>query len=143
MTDWSEVDLWLRAVERRWVGRITTARHDGRGWFVLHTRAGEFEGGARSVSYLMLQRLEPAEVVERVSPPGGVDGIIAYPGSRNGQATVAGGQVTTRRVRKRWSARRSAGPKARQKTTLPTAWATLKGSDVPARTAYHVAVWSL
>lgn len=49
---------------------------------LLHTRAGEFEGGARSVSYLMLQQLEPAAAVERVSPPSGVDGIIAYPGSR-------------------------------------------------------------
>jgi superfamily II DNA or RNA helicase len=40
LTTSAEVDLWLRAVERRWVGRITTARHDGRGWFVLRTRAG-------------------------------------------------------------------------------------------------------
>jgi SWI/SNF-related matrix-associated actin-dependent regulator of chromatin subfamily A-like protein 1 len=40
LTTSAEVDLWLRAVERRWIGRITTARHDGRGWFVLHTRAG-------------------------------------------------------------------------------------------------------
>jgi SWI/SNF-related matrix-associated actin-dependent regulator of chromatin subfamily A-like protein 1 len=40
LTTSAEVDLWLRAIERRWVGRITTARHDGRGWFVLHTRAG-------------------------------------------------------------------------------------------------------
>src|SRR4051794_7032365 len=41
LTTSAEVDLWLRAVERRWVGRITTVRHDGRGWFALHTRAGE------------------------------------------------------------------------------------------------------
>ena len=34
--------------------------------------------------------------------------------------------------RKRCSARTSAGPKARQKTTFPTAWATLNGSDVRA-----------
>ncbi|HEX2103613.1 MAG TPA: DEAD/DEAH box helicase [Solirubrobacteraceae bacterium] len=40
LTTSAEVDLWLKAVERRWVGRVTTARHDGRGWFVLHTRAG-------------------------------------------------------------------------------------------------------
>ena len=37
-----------------------------------------------------------------------------------------------RRARKRSSARTSAGPKARQKTTLPTAWAMLNGSDVRA-----------
>jgi SWI/SNF-related matrix-associated actin-dependent regulator 1 of chromatin subfamily A len=40
LTTSAEVDLWLKAVERRWVGRVTTTRHDGRGWFVLHTRAG-------------------------------------------------------------------------------------------------------
>jgi len=40
LTTSAEVDAWLRAVDRRWVGRITTARHDGRGWFALHTRAG-------------------------------------------------------------------------------------------------------
>jgi SWI/SNF-related matrix-associated actin-dependent regulator of chromatin subfamily A-like protein 1 len=40
LTTSTEVDVWLRAVERRWVGRIATARHDGRGWFALTTRAG-------------------------------------------------------------------------------------------------------
>jgi SWI/SNF-related matrix-associated actin-dependent regulator of chromatin subfamily A-like protein 1 len=40
LTTSAEVDLWLRAVERRWVGRIATVRHDGRGWFALATRAG-------------------------------------------------------------------------------------------------------
>ena len=40
LTTSAEVDAWLRAVDRRWVGRITTARHDGRCWFALHTRAG-------------------------------------------------------------------------------------------------------
>src|SRR3954468_21804512 len=40
LTTSAEVDLWLKAIERRWVGRITTTRHDGRGWFALHTRAG-------------------------------------------------------------------------------------------------------
>src|SRR4051812_9653665 len=40
LTTSAEVDAWLRAVERRWVGRVATARHDGRGWFALSTRAG-------------------------------------------------------------------------------------------------------
>ena len=40
LTTSAEVDAWLRAVERRWVGRVTTTRHDGRGWLVLRTRAG-------------------------------------------------------------------------------------------------------
>ncbi len=36
----AEVDTWLASIQRRWVGHVRTARHDGRGWFVLHTRAG-------------------------------------------------------------------------------------------------------
>jgi hypothetical protein len=36
----TEVDAWLAAIGRRWVGRVTTTRHDGRGWWVLQTRAG-------------------------------------------------------------------------------------------------------
>src|ERR671932_678697 len=50
LTTSAEVDLWLRAVERRWVGRITTTRHDGRGWFVLHTRAGAIPDALQSGS---------------------------------------------------------------------------------------------
>jgi hypothetical protein len=49
---------------------------------LLHTRAGEFEGGERTVASLVLKRLDPVGAVDRVSPPTGVDGIIAYPGSR-------------------------------------------------------------
>jgi hypothetical protein len=41
LTTSAQVDAWLAAIERRWVGRVSTARHDGRGWFVLRTRAGK------------------------------------------------------------------------------------------------------
>jgi SWI/SNF-related matrix-associated actin-dependent regulator 1 of chromatin subfamily A len=41
LTTSAEVDAWLRAVGRRWVGRVTTARRGGKGWFVLQTRAGQ------------------------------------------------------------------------------------------------------
>jgi SWI/SNF-related matrix-associated actin-dependent regulator 1 of chromatin subfamily A len=40
LTTSPQVDLWLAAIQRRWVGRVTTTVHDGRGWFVLRTRAG-------------------------------------------------------------------------------------------------------
>ncbi|MGZ6644046.1 MAG: DEAD/DEAH box helicase [Solirubrobacteraceae bacterium] len=40
LTTTPEVDRWLDAIERRWVGHVSTARHDGRGWFALRTRAG-------------------------------------------------------------------------------------------------------
>jgi superfamily II DNA or RNA helicase len=35
-----EVLAWLAGVERRWIGYVRTVRHDGRGWWVLDTRAG-------------------------------------------------------------------------------------------------------
>ncbi len=35
-----EVDAWLHGVEARWVARVRTARHDGRGWWLLDTRSG-------------------------------------------------------------------------------------------------------
>ncbi|MBI5103699.1 MAG: DEAD/DEAH box helicase, partial [Solirubrobacterales bacterium] len=40
LTTSAQVDAWLRGIERRWIGRVTTTRYDGRGWFVLDTRAG-------------------------------------------------------------------------------------------------------
>jgi hypothetical protein len=35
-----EVREWLEGVSRRWIGSVTTTRHDGRGWLVLNTLAG-------------------------------------------------------------------------------------------------------
>ena len=35
-----EVDAWLAAIERRWVGNVGAVRYDGRGWWVLSTRTG-------------------------------------------------------------------------------------------------------
>lgn len=35
-----EVVTWLSGVERRWVGSVGVTRHDGRGWWVMRTRAG-------------------------------------------------------------------------------------------------------
>ncbi len=37
-----EVDAWLGAIERRWVGQVATAAYDGRGWWLLRTRAGAY-----------------------------------------------------------------------------------------------------
>ncbi|WP_205699384.1 DEAD/DEAH box helicase [Conexibacter sp. SYSU D00693] len=41
LTATPEVEAWLRELRHRWAGRVTTRRWDGRGWFVLRTRAGE------------------------------------------------------------------------------------------------------
>ena len=40
LTSSVQVDIWLRGVGERWVGRVRTTRYDGRGWWVLDTRAG-------------------------------------------------------------------------------------------------------
>ena len=40
LTPSDEVGRWLDGIERRWVGRVGAVRHDGRGWWSLHTRAG-------------------------------------------------------------------------------------------------------
>jgi SWI/SNF-related matrix-associated actin-dependent regulator of chromatin subfamily A-like protein 1 len=35
-----DVIRWLDGIDRRWVGRVTATRHDGRGWWVFRTLAG-------------------------------------------------------------------------------------------------------
>ena len=40
LTASEEVDAWLSGIQRRWVGHVSTVRFDGRGWWVLATRAG-------------------------------------------------------------------------------------------------------
>ena len=40
LTASSEVDAWLAQMNRRWIGRVGTSRHDGCGWWTLATRAG-------------------------------------------------------------------------------------------------------
>src|ERR671931_1990439 len=47
LTTSPQVDVWLAAIERRSVGRVSTTRHDGRGWFVLQTRAGTLPDALR------------------------------------------------------------------------------------------------
>jgi SWI/SNF-related matrix-associated actin-dependent regulator 1 of chromatin subfamily A len=40
LTSGKEVDAWLAQIKRRWIGHVSTMRFDGRGWWVLATRAG-------------------------------------------------------------------------------------------------------
>ena len=61
-----DVEAWLGEVERRWLGRVSTTRYDGRGWFVLETVAGEvpqelLEGAVERPA-------EPAQDGERAAP---------------------------------------------------------------------------
>ncbi|MEI2701513.1 MAG: DEAD/DEAH box helicase [Baekduia sp.] len=41
LTTSTEVAVWLRGIEDRWIAELRTTIHDGRGWFVVDTRAGE------------------------------------------------------------------------------------------------------
>jgi hypothetical protein len=41
LTSSAQVDIWLKGVGERWVGRVRTTRYDGRGWWILDTRAGK------------------------------------------------------------------------------------------------------
>ena len=41
LTTSSDVDAWLKDVESRWIGTVSTVRHDGRGWWRVGTRAGK------------------------------------------------------------------------------------------------------
>lgn len=43
-----EVVQWLTGVKRRWIGSVSTTRHDGRGWWVLNTLAGTVPEPLRS-----------------------------------------------------------------------------------------------
>lgn len=49
---------------------------------LLNGRVGESVAGERVIVEFRLQQMDPKEVVEKVTPPKGVDGIIAYPASR-------------------------------------------------------------
>src|SRR3954454_24501618 len=51
LTTTPEVDAWLSSIQERWIGNVTTVRHDGRGWFVLHTRAGTLPGALQAVEH--------------------------------------------------------------------------------------------
>jgi SWI/SNF-related matrix-associated actin-dependent regulator 1 of chromatin subfamily A len=42
--------LWLAGVQQRWIGYVRTTRHDGRGWWVLHTLAGPVPEALRAVA---------------------------------------------------------------------------------------------
>ncbi len=44
----SEVLAWLAGVARRWIGFVRTMRRDGRGWWVLDTRAGTVPAALRA-----------------------------------------------------------------------------------------------
>src|SRR6476620_119635 len=76
LTTSAQVDAWLAAIERRWVGRVSTTRYDGRGWWRLRTRAGrvpdELREGAVEVDGALLTPLTAT----------GAEALAALPGAR-------------------------------------------------------------
>ncbi|WP_183340621.1 SNF2-related protein [Conexibacter arvalis] len=41
LTPSEQVGAWIESIEKRWIGHVRTARHDGRGWWALQTLAGQ------------------------------------------------------------------------------------------------------
>ena len=67
-----EAATWLRGLGKRWIGAVGTERHDGRGWFVLRTRAGELPEAIAA-------RAEPvAEGIHRAPLEAGVAATSRY-----------------------------------------------------------------
>ena len=50
LTSSAAVSEWLGGVESRWIGNVSTTRHDGRGWFLAETRAGQVPAELREGS---------------------------------------------------------------------------------------------
>lgn len=51
-----DVEAWLGGLRHRWIGHVRTLRHDGRGWFVLETRAGELPDALAAVAVAREER---------------------------------------------------------------------------------------
>jgi superfamily II DNA or RNA helicase len=73
-----EVMSWLSGVQRRWIGYVTTKRHDGRGWWVLDTLGGpvpeELSAGAlEQAGRLLVPLSQPAAHVLREQPSARLD----------------------------------------------------------------------
>src|SRR5215218_5826017 len=92
LTASEQVEAWLSEVERRWLGRVTTTRYDGRGWWVLGTAAGEVPAELR------------VGAVERPGRPA-EDGVPAVPATLLVPLTEANAHV----LRAQESARIDAG----------------------------------
>lgn len=70
LTPSEEVERWLSGVERRWVGSVGVTRHDGRGWWLLRTRAGRVpqelrEGAVERDGLTLVPMTRPAALALR------------------------------------------------------------------------------
>lgn len=93
---------------------------------LLHTREGEFVGGERTVTQIMFKRLDPKAAVSKISPPEGIDGIIAYPRSRllevrGTKAAVAGYRASLEKLDRESRESETAAPAAHPVITVAAA----------------------
>ena len=100
LTTSAQVDAWLAAIERRWVGRVSTTRHDGRGWWVLQHARGDRPRGAAGGRRRARGRLAAGAVLGATAPR-------RSPSSRARAWTAARAAAWPR-----WSAARSRRPRA-------------------------------
>src|SRR4051795_2175893 len=76
LTTSEEADAWLRGLRDRWIGTVGTMRFDGRGWFVLRTRAGTVPAGIETVGHddvLLAPLTAEAAAVLREQPSARLD----------------------------------------------------------------------
>ncbi|HEY2259842.1 MAG TPA: DEAD/DEAH box helicase [Solirubrobacteraceae bacterium] len=74
----SAVYDWLETVRKRWIGHVSTVRHDGRGWWVLSTLAGPIPepllaGSLQREGKLLVPLTQPAARALREQPAARLD----------------------------------------------------------------------
>jgi superfamily II DNA or RNA helicase len=74
----AEAVTWLAGVARRWIGYVTTRRYDGRGWWVLDTKAGAVpqalrEGSVEHEGKLLVPLTDAAARALRAQPSARLD----------------------------------------------------------------------
>jgi hypothetical protein len=72
------VHAWLETVRTRWIGHVSTVRHDGRGWWVLSTLAGPvppplLDGALRREDRLLVPLTQTAARALREQPSARLD----------------------------------------------------------------------
>jgi superfamily II DNA or RNA helicase len=92
LTTSPQVDAWLAAIERRWVGRVSTTRYDGRGWWVLRTRAGTLPEALREGAVERDGTLLAPLTADGADALAGLTGARLDPGARRCLAALERGE---------------------------------------------------
>ncbi len=92
LTTSAQVDAWLAAIERRWVGTVTAARHGGRGWFALRTRAGKVPDALAEGAVEVEGRLLSPLTAAGAETLAGLDGVRMDAGARRCIAALERGE---------------------------------------------------